>query len=247
MLWPFLGVLFPQLSIWMSRKRDRMANRCIHCQSQFVYFEDLLVPKRSKNQQNQCCDQYTSSADLGFSVRNWFQVSQRVFESVKTCEIRQECYGASDHVPIVIEIALSPWSDFPSRPRHSKSVILNGCYLLSKPVLSSSKCKRLASSNIFRWRVWSYRFVSSMPNLPNPSVILHGDCQLRLLCPQIGAPLQKQAAIAPRSCPPPLVTKPTREILQTDNESLVNSYVHPTPHQRGISHRVAHVSKTSTK
>ncbi|KAA1075252.1 hypothetical protein PGT21_032209 [Puccinia graminis f. sp. tritici] len=37
-----------------------------------------------------------------------FIVSQRVFESVKTCEIRQECYGASDHVPIVIEIALSP-------------------------------------------------------------------------------------------------------------------------------------------
>ncbi|PLW08607.1 hypothetical protein PCANC_11121 [Puccinia coronata f. sp. avenae] len=37
-----------------------------------------------------------------------FIVSQRIFESVKTCEIRQECYGASDHVPIVIEISLSP-------------------------------------------------------------------------------------------------------------------------------------------
>ncbi|OAV87046.1 exodeoxyribonuclease III [Puccinia triticina 1-1 BBBD Race 1] len=37
-----------------------------------------------------------------------FIVSKRVFENVKACEIRQECYGASDHVPVVIEIGLSP-------------------------------------------------------------------------------------------------------------------------------------------
>ncbi|KNE94763.1 exodeoxyribonuclease III, variant [Puccinia striiformis f. sp. tritici PST-78] len=37
-----------------------------------------------------------------------FITSQRVFEKVKACEIRQECYGASDHVPIIIDIDLSP-------------------------------------------------------------------------------------------------------------------------------------------
>lgn len=34
------------------------------------------------------------------------KVSERVTAQVKRCEIRQECYGASDHVPIVLEIAL---------------------------------------------------------------------------------------------------------------------------------------------
>ena len=31
-------------------------------------------------------------------------VSERMLEKVKTCEIRSEIYGASDHCPIVLEI-----------------------------------------------------------------------------------------------------------------------------------------------
>lgn len=31
--------------------------------------------------------------------------SQRLFERVKTCEIRQEIWGASDHCPIMMELA----------------------------------------------------------------------------------------------------------------------------------------------
>lgn len=36
-----------------------------------------------------------------------FITSKRVLENVKECEIRYESYGASDHVPIVLEISLS--------------------------------------------------------------------------------------------------------------------------------------------
>ncbi|KAH9811563.1 exodeoxyribonuclease III [Melampsora americana] len=36
-----------------------------------------------------------------------FYVSERVLKNVKTCEIRQECYGASDHVPVILEIELN--------------------------------------------------------------------------------------------------------------------------------------------
>ena len=32
-------------------------------------------------------------------------VSERLVERVKTCEIRSEIYGASDHCPVVLEIA----------------------------------------------------------------------------------------------------------------------------------------------
>jgi len=31
-------------------------------------------------------------------------VSERIAEKVKLCEIRSEIYGASDHVPVVMEI-----------------------------------------------------------------------------------------------------------------------------------------------
>ncbi|KAH7889390.1 Endonuclease/exonuclease/phosphatase [Phlebopus sp. FC_14] len=33
-----------------------------------------------------------------------FVVSERILENVKTCEIRSEIYGASDHIPVVLEI-----------------------------------------------------------------------------------------------------------------------------------------------
>ena len=32
-------------------------------------------------------------------------VSERIAERVKMCEIRSEIYGASDHCPVVLEIA----------------------------------------------------------------------------------------------------------------------------------------------
>lgn len=32
-------------------------------------------------------------------------VSERLEERVRTCEIRSEIYGASDHCPIVLEVA----------------------------------------------------------------------------------------------------------------------------------------------
>ncbi|KNZ54627.1 exodeoxyribonuclease III [Puccinia sorghi] len=49
------------------------------------------------------------SLSLSLGVYMDMKVSQRVFENVKACEIRQECYGASDHVPVIIELAgLSP-------------------------------------------------------------------------------------------------------------------------------------------
>jgi len=31
-------------------------------------------------------------------------LSERIVENVKMCEIRSEIYGASDHVPVVMEI-----------------------------------------------------------------------------------------------------------------------------------------------
>jgi AP endonuclease-1 len=34
-------------------------------------------------------------------------VSERIVEKVKMCEIRSEIYGASDHVPVVMEIESS--------------------------------------------------------------------------------------------------------------------------------------------
>lgn len=34
-------------------------------------------------------------------------VSERLLEKVKTCEIRSEIYGASDHCPVVLEIEKS--------------------------------------------------------------------------------------------------------------------------------------------
>jgi len=36
-----------------------------------------------------------------------FVVSERIVEKVKMCEIRSEIYGASDHVPVVMEIESS--------------------------------------------------------------------------------------------------------------------------------------------
>ncbi|KAG0149079.1 hypothetical protein CROQUDRAFT_654176 [Cronartium quercuum f. sp. fusiforme G11] len=33
-------------------------------------------------------------------------VSERILKHVKVCEIRQECYGASDHVPVILEIEM---------------------------------------------------------------------------------------------------------------------------------------------
>ena len=32
------------------------------------------------------------------------QVSDRLYPRVSQCEIRQECYGASDHVPVVMDL-----------------------------------------------------------------------------------------------------------------------------------------------
>ncbi|MBW0512252.1 hypothetical protein O181_051967 [Austropuccinia psidii MF-1] len=37
-----------------------------------------------------------------------FIISERVVENTQGCEIRHECYGASDHVPVVLEITLAP-------------------------------------------------------------------------------------------------------------------------------------------
>jgi AP endonuclease 1 len=31
-------------------------------------------------------------------------LSERILDRVKMCEIRSDCYGASDHVPIVMEV-----------------------------------------------------------------------------------------------------------------------------------------------
>ena len=31
-------------------------------------------------------------------------LSERIFDKVKTCEIRSDIYGASDHCPIIMEI-----------------------------------------------------------------------------------------------------------------------------------------------
>lgn len=37
-----------------------------------------------------------------------FIISQRLLDKVSDCQIRQKCYGASDHVPVVIDISLKP-------------------------------------------------------------------------------------------------------------------------------------------